>query len=118
MTHLNRMLERFTDVQALRVTGGPTHSDVWMQMLADVSGLAIALPQVEETGCSGAALAALVGTGVYPDFYAAQHALRHDIRVIEPDMHAHAAYQRKYQRYQLLISALQGYHARVKEHDL
>ena len=58
MTHLNRMLERFTDVQALRVTGGPTHSDVWMQMLADVSGLAIALPQVEETGCSGAALAA------------------------------------------------------------
>ncbi len=38
MTHLNRMLERFPHVQALRVTGGPTHSDVWMQMLADVSG--------------------------------------------------------------------------------
>ncbi len=68
MTHLNRMLERFPHVQALRVTGGPTHSDVWMQMLADVSGPAIELPQVEETGCSGAALAALVGTGLYPDF--------------------------------------------------
>ncbi|MEG7491528.1 FGGY-family carbohydrate kinase, partial [Enterobacter hormaechei] len=95
-----------------------THSDVWMQMLADVSGLAIELPQVEETGCSGAALAALVGTGLYPDFYAAQRALRHDIRMIEPDMRAHAAYQRKYHRYQLLISALQGYHARVKEYDL
>ncbi|CAH3953642.1 carbohydrate kinase [Enterobacter hormaechei subsp. xiangfangensis] len=118
MTHLNRMLERFSHVQALRVTGGPTHSDVWMQMLADVSGLAIELPQVEETGCSGAALAALVGTGLYPDFYAAQRALRHDIRMIEPDMRAHAAYQRKYHRYQLLISALQGYHARVKEYDL
>ena len=39
MTHLNRMRERFTNVQALRVTGGPAHSDVWMQMLADVSGL-------------------------------------------------------------------------------
>jgi sugar (pentulose or hexulose) kinase len=49
MTHLNRMLERFTQVTSLRVTGGPTHSDVWMQMLADVSGLAIELPQVEET---------------------------------------------------------------------
>lgn len=33
-------------------------------------------------------------------------------------MRAHAAYQRKYQRYQLLISALQGYHARVKENNL
>ncbi len=118
MTHLNRMLERFPHVQALRVTGGPTHSDVWMQMLADVSGLAIELPQVEETGCSGAALAALVGTGLYPDFYAAQRVLRHDIRMIEPDMRAHAAYQRKYHRYQLLISALQGYHAHVKEYDL
>lgn len=57
MTHLNRMRERFTDVCALRVTGGPAHSDVWMQMLADVSGLRIELPQVEETGCFGAALA-------------------------------------------------------------
>ena len=118
MTHLNRMLERFTQVQALRVTGGPTHSDVWMQMLADVSGLAIELPQVEETGCSGAALAALVGTGVYPDFHAAQRTLKHDIRVIKPDMRAHAAYRRKYHRYQLLISALQDYHARIKEYDL
>lgn len=118
MTHLNRMLERFTHVQALRVTGGPTHSDVWMQMLADVSGLAIELPQVEETGCSGAALAALVGTGIYPDFFAAQQVLKHDIRIIEPDMQAHAAYQRKYQRYQHLISALQGYHAHIKEYDL
>jgi sugar (pentulose or hexulose) kinase len=54
MTHLNRMRERFTDVQALRVTGGPAHSDVWMQMLADVSGLRVELPQVEETGCFGA----------------------------------------------------------------
>lgn len=118
MTHLNRMLERFTNVSALRVTGGPTHSDVWMQMLADVSGLAIELPQVEETGCSGAALAALVGTGVYPDFFAAQQNLKHAIRVVEPDMQAHAAYQHKYHRYQQLISALQGYHARIKEHDL
>lgn len=118
MTHLNRMLERFTDVHALRVTGGPTHSRVWMQMLADVSGLAIELPQVEETGCSGAALAALVGTGIFPDFHTAQQNLKHDIRVIEPDMQAHAAYQRKYHRYQILISALQGFHARIKEYDL
>ncbi|ASV53510.1 L-xylulose-3-keto-L-gulonate kinase [Lelliottia jeotgali] len=118
MTHLNRMLERFTDVHALRVTGGPTHSRVWMQMLADVSGLAIELPQVEETGCSGAALAALVGTGIFPDFHTAQQNLKHDIRVIEPDMQVHAAYQRKYHRYQILISALQGFHARIKEYDL
>jgi L-xylulokinase len=71
-----------------------------MQMLADVSGLAIELPQVEETGCFGAALAALVGTGVYPDFQRrSAPQTRHS--VIDPDMRAHAAYQRKYHRYQI-----------------
>ncbi|ECC5185440.1 carbohydrate kinase [Salmonella enterica subsp. diarizonae] len=116
MTHLNRMRERFTEVRTLRVTGGPAHSDVWMQMLADVSGLRIELPQVEETGCFGAALAARVGTGVYRSFSEAQRALEHPIRTLLPDMTAHARYQRKYHHYQHLIEALQGYHARIKEH--
>lgn len=118
MTHLNRMQERFTEVHALRVTGGPAHSDVWMQMLADVSGLPVELPQVEETGCFGAALAALVGTGVWRDFHDAQQTLKHDIRTIMPDMAAHTLYQCKYARYQFLIEALQGYHARIKEQTL
>lgn len=116
MTHLNRMRERFTEVRTLRVTGGPAHSDVWMQMLADVSGLRIELPQVEETGCFGAALAARVGTGVYRSFSEAQRALKHPVRTLLPDMTAHARYQRKYNHYQHLIEALQGYHARIKEH--
>lgn len=108
MTHLNRMRERFTDVHTLRVTGGPAHSDVWMQMLADVSGLRIELPQVEETGCFGAALAARVGTGVYRDFSEAQRDLQHPVRTLLPDMTAHQLYQQKYQRYQHLIAALEG----------
>ena len=118
MTHLSRMRERFTSVQALRVTGGPAHSDVWMQMLADVSGLRIELPQVEETGCFGAALAARVGTGVYRSFSEARRARQHPVRTLLPDMTAHARYQRKYRHYLHLIEALQGYHVRIKEHAL
>lgn len=118
MTHLNRMLERFTEVHALRVTGGPTHSAVWMQILADVSGLPLELPQVEETGCSGAALMAMVGCGIYPDIQSAQDAIKHPILTIVPDMSAHKLYQQKYRHYLLLISALQGYHARIKEQNL
>jgi L-xylulokinase len=116
MTHLNRMRERFTAVQTLRVTGGPAHSDVWMQMLADVSGLRVELPQIEETGCFGAALAARVGTGVYRNFSEALRSLQHPVRTLLPDMAAHRLYQRKYRQYQELITALQGYHARIKEH--
>lgn len=118
MTHINRMRERFTQARTLRVTGGPAHSDVWMQMLADVSGLCIELPQVEETGCFGAALAARVGTGVYRNFSDAQRSVQHPVRTLLPDMTAHKRYQHKYHHYQNLISALQGYHARIKEHAL
>lgn len=105
MTHLNRMRERFTDVHTLRVTGGPAHSDVWMQMLADVSGLRIELPQVEETGCFGAALAARVGTGVYHNFSEAQRDLQHPVRTLLPDMTAHQLYQK--------ISTLSASHCRT-----
>ncbi|MCQ5161247.1 hypothetical protein NE584_19690, partial [Clostridium sp. DFI.5.61] len=76
-------------------------------MLADVSGLRIELPQVEETGCFGAALAARVGTRVYRDFSEAQRDLQHPVRTLLPDMAAHQLYQQKYQRYQHLIAALQ-----------
>ncbi|MDR4050752.1 MAG: FGGY-family carbohydrate kinase, partial [Citrobacter sp.] len=117
MTHLNRMRERFTKAHTLRVTGGPAHSDIWMQMLADVSGLRIELPQIEETGCFGAALAARVGTGVYSNFSDAQRSLQHPVRTLLPDTAAQASYQRKYRQYLDLITALQGYHARIKEHE-
>ncbi|MGQ7089451.1 hypothetical protein ACUOBA_11085, partial [Escherichia coli] len=40
------------------------------------------------------------------------------VRTLLPDMTAHQLYQQKYQRYQHLIAALQGFHARIKEHIL
>jgi L-xylulokinase len=117
MTHLNRMLERFPQAKTLRVTGGPARSEVWMQMLADVSGMPVELPQIEETGCLGAALAAMVGTGVYPTFAQAQRHLHFAVRRLEPDVGAQMAYQKKSQRYQFLIDALGGYHARCAAAD-
>jgi len=112
MTHLNRMRQRFPRAHTLRVTGGPTRSAVWMQMLADVSGMPVELPQIEETGCLGAALAAMVGAGIYPTFSQAQQHLRYEVKRLEPDATAHAVYQKKLQRYQFLIDALGAYHAR------
>ncbi|MDT1786032.1 FGGY-family carbohydrate kinase, partial [Salmonella enterica subsp. enterica serovar Oslo] len=81
---LNRMSERFTEVLALRVTRGTAHSDVWLQMLADDSGLRIELPQVEETGCLGAAMAARFGTCVYRNFSEAQRDIRHTESTLLP----------------------------------
>ncbi len=112
MVHLNRMRERFSHVTSLKVTGGPTQSKVWMQMLADISGLPVELSPVEETGCLGAALAALVGGGIYDSFAEAQIHLQPSTVVIQPDRQAQAAYQSKFQKYQFLVEALSGFQDR------
>lgn len=115
MTHLNRMRQRFPAATALRVTGGPAQSAPWMQMFADVSGLPVELPQVEETGCLGAAMAAMVGSGAFSDFTAAQRALAPRIERVLPDTAASEAYAKKYHRYQALVATLQTLNQPAKE---
>ncbi|ADU69196.1 FGGY-family carbohydrate kinase [Pantoea sp. At-9b] len=106
LTHLNRMRQRFPQAHALRLSGGPTRSAPWMQMLADASGLPVEVPQIAESGCLGAALVALTGTGAYASLQQAQQALNPDIVTWQPDNARHARYQQKYQRYQQLVNAL------------
>ncbi|MDX7998476.1 carbohydrate kinase [Xenorhabdus sp. Reich] len=111
MTHLQRMLERFTKTQTIRVMGRPAHSKVWMQMFADISNLPVELPQVKETGCLGAALAALVGIGIYKNFTEAQENLAYVTYTLEPDRDSHPAYLNKINKYQLIIESLRGFHS-------
>lgn len=106
LTHLNRILQRFPEVSALRLSGGPTRSAPWMQMFADASGLTVEVPQISESGCLGAALVALTGTGAYASLQQAQQALTPDIVTWQPDSARHTRYQQKYQRYQHLIRVL------------
>lgn len=87
----------------LRVTGGPVKSAVWMQMLADLTGMRLEIPQVEETGCLGAALMAMQGIG--EDINQVQ-ALNAEMQIFEPNKANYEAYQAKYQRYQKLTDAL------------
>lgn len=117
MVHLSRMRIRFPDVESLRVTGGPARSPVWMQMLADVSGLRIELPKIDETGCLGAALCAALGTGEFGDFWQAMRGIRIPIEVVEPDLAMFEPYQMKQRRYRALLESLAQYESRCREMD-
>lgn len=118
MTHIQRMAERFPQAKTLRVTGGPTHSLIWMQILADVSGMPLELPQVEETGCFGAAIIAMISTGHFPDVRTAQQHIQPALQHIEPNPGLQEKYRKKYLRYQLLTQVLQDFHTRIKEQNL
>lgn len=103
MHHLERMKVRFPNTEILRITGGVTKSQVWLQMLADLTGLTLEIPQIEETGCFGAALMAM--QGVRKD---EKNAMIEKIQLetIQPNKQNFTLYQEKYQRYQKLVNAL------------
>ena len=62
-------------VKTLRISGGGSQSDQVMQITADIFGLEVERPHTFEASGLGAAIAAAVGTGLYPDFASAVAAM-------------------------------------------
>jgi xylulokinase len=54
--------------RAIRMIGGATRSAAWPQIVADVTGVPLALPDVAEAAALGAALLAGIGSGVFPSW--------------------------------------------------
>ncbi len=106
--HLARIRRLFPDAKALRATGGPARSRPWMQMLADLSGLPVELPTVEETGCTGAALAAATGAGEFSSMAEAAGLFSGNGGVVLPDEAAQGAFLEKERRYHRLAAAVRA----------
>jgi sugar (pentulose or hexulose) kinase len=78
-------------IRRLVAAGGGTRLRAWLQIKADVSGVAVERFAEPEATLLGAALLAGVGAGVYTDHAAALAAARRaPAEVIEPDPHRHA----------------------------
>lgn len=110
--HLQRMLKRFPNTNAIRVTGGTTQSRIWMQMLADITGLPLEIPKIEETGALGAALASMVGANQYPSLESAVSALDITIEKIKPNPTLHKQYTKKYLDYCTYVDFIKQFEER------
>ena len=65
------------DIRMLRVVGGATGSDHWMQMLSDVLGIPVEIPaDSRHAGAIGTAYCALIGLGKCADFEEANRIIR------------------------------------------
>jgi sugar (pentulose or hexulose) kinase len=71
-------------ITRLMVSGGGSQSDQIMQITADIFGMTVERPHTYETSALGAAIAAAVGCGVYPDFASASAAMTHTGGRFEP----------------------------------
>ncbi|MFT5482529.1 MAG: sugar (pentulose or hexulose) kinase [Halieaceae bacterium] len=104
------------NIRQLRVSGGGSQSDQVMQITADVFGMTVERPHTFETSGLGAAIAAAVGVGVYPDFYSAAKNMTHKGDSFTPVAENKAVYDQLYngvyrKMYDSLQPSYQAIHA-------
>ncbi|MCP4167931.1 MAG: xylulose kinase [Chloroflexi bacterium] len=95
-------------VEEMVAAGGPTKSDLWMQIHADVSNVPITLTAVPDGPALGSAILGAVAAELYPDVQSAAKQMVHVRRRIEPDAAMHDAYQFYVEQYIATYPPLQA----------
>lgn len=85
---LRQLLDRFTErgiaVTTVVASGGAAQSDLACQLLADSTGLPVALPDTAEPVLLGSAMLGAVASGVHPDATKAMAAMSGTARLFSP----------------------------------
>lgn len=99
----------------VHLLGGPTKSEVWNQIQADIYGLTVRTLRNSDAAVTGAAILAGVGVGIFPDAASGVASLVQVRRSYTPDPSRHARYARLYELYQSLYTALtdSGFYERL-----
>jgi sugar (pentulose or hexulose) kinase len=97
---LRKNIERFTAgeprLNRIVMSGGPTQSPVWTQIVADVTGIPLILGGGQCAGALGAAVMAGVGAGVFKNEKEGFQTLKVESKTIEPDSQRKKIYDEFY----------------------
>jgi len=96
-------------VDSVRVSGGGARSAFWRQMLANVFAKRVVTLATQEGSAYGAALLALVGTGVYSSVPEICKAVIREVESISPQPAAAQVYAAGHPIYKSLYPALQSF---------
>ena len=94
--------------ERLVAVGGATRNTFWMQNKADITGLQIEVPEVEEATPLGAAILAGIGIGLYHNERDAFERVYRPGKTYLPDPHLVPGYTKWYQIYKQLYPALKS----------
>ena len=96
--------------------GGGSHSDLWLQIVADVCGIPVARSTTTEATCLGAGIIAATAAGWYSDAQSAADHVTSTERRFLPDPETTALYTRLFDEvYQPLFPTLQPLLHRLAE---
>ena len=111
----NIAVARAADIPLERLTmnGGPTKSRIWMQIIADVTGLSLEIPEIEDAGPLGCAILAGTCAGVYDDSIEAAARIVRIRDHIDPEAKNHILYA---EMFQLWLSIYERLKPQFDEH--
>ncbi|OKL39729.1 gluconokinase [Pontibacter flavimaris] len=92
-------------VSSIYANGGFCFSELWVQMLADVTGKKVQLTEIREGSAFGAAIMGMYALGLLPSLEAAESMIRVR-RTLEPDQKNHETYARSYAIFESLYPKL------------
>jgi xylulokinase len=102
------------EADRLVAVGGGTRNRLAMQIKADMAGMPIEVPALEEATPLGAAILAGIGVGLYRDEQDAFARVYRPGEVVEPDAAATAVYDQRFPVYERLYPALKEIHGRLR----
>ncbi len=88
------------------MAGGATNSELFMQIHADVSGMALQITKESQAPALGSAILAAVGAGYYDDIVSASDAMVAIDRYIEPNLENHERYKELFAIYKEIYPAM------------
>ena len=83
----------------LRLAGGATKSALWCQIVADITGYPVRVPEVADLACVGAAVLAGTGSGIFKDLSEGCKALAVKEHVLMPDPERKELFAKLYEEY-------------------
>jgi len=102
------LLGRAVRIREVRAIGGGSKSDVWLQMIADATGVPVERPRTNEAAVLGAAELAMVAAGRFATVAEAALGLYAAECRFEPNPANSDAYDDAYRRYRALYESLYG----------
>ena len=100
-------------IDATKICGGGGKSKIWRKIVANVLGIPVLRPQIEEGPSYGGAILAMVGCGEYSSVLEATYVLIKTKDVTEPDPELVAKYNKKYEAFTKLYPALKAIYKEI-----
>lgn len=100
-------------IEATRICGGGGKSRIWRKIVANVLGIPVLRPQIEEGPAYGGAILAMVGCGEYKTVSEATERLIKTKDVTEPSPELVAKYNEKYNTFTRLYPALKEVYKQI-----